>query len=287
LATFTSMNEASPPPSAYIHGTTAPEQNRLSVLNDLMNEATLRELGLRGGERVLDVGSGLGQLTRALAKAAGPTGYVLGIEKDPRQLEEAIRRAREAGEEDDRIEWRAGDALALPLRAEEWGSFDVAHTRFVLEHVRDPLGVVRQMVQAVRPGGRVVLADDDHDVLRLWPEPPGFGPVWQAYVRTYDRLGNDPYVGRRLVALLHAAGAAPRRNTWIFFGSCAGNATFEAFVSNLVGVLDGARDLVLAQAILDRASFDASLDALEAWRRRPDAALWYSVCWAEGIRSTA
>jgi 2-polyprenyl-3-methyl-5-hydroxy-6-metoxy-1,4-benzoquinol methylase len=47
------------------------------------------------------------------------------------------------------------------------GHFDVAHARFLLEHVPDPLVIVRTMVRAVRPGGRVILADDDYEGLRL------------------------------------------------------------------------------------------------------------------------
>src|SRR5262245_31819823 len=168
--------------SCYIHGTAAGEQGRLSLLNDLINQAALRELNLRGGERVLDVGSGLAQFTRAMARAVGPAGRVIGIEKSRAQFVEALRQARADGEEH-LTELREGDALALPLGDDEWGTFDVAHARFILEHVRDPLGVVRQMVRAVRPGGRVVLADDDHDVLRLWPEPPGLREAWQAYLR--------------------------------------------------------------------------------------------------------
>ncbi len=202
------------PPSHYIHGTEPHEQRRLSRLNELLNAASLRELGLNGGERVLDVGCGLAQLTRAMARACGVP--VLGIDRDPIQIAEALRQAREAGEEE-LLELRQGDALRLPLAEAEWGSFDVAHTRFLLEHVPDPAAVVRQMTHAVRRGGRVVLEDDAHDTMRLWPEPPGFGPLWNAYLRTYDRLGSDPLVGNRLVSLLWEAGAAPVRNTWIFF----------------------------------------------------------------------
>jgi cyclopropane fatty-acyl-phospholipid synthase-like methyltransferase len=51
--------------SEYIHGTHPDEQARLSLLNDLLNRGSLRELQLQGGERVLDVGCGLGQLARA------------------------------------------------------------------------------------------------------------------------------------------------------------------------------------------------------------------------------
>ena len=44
--------------SEYIHGTAPAEQARLSVLNDLINVGSLRELHLQGGEHILDVGSG-------------------------------------------------------------------------------------------------------------------------------------------------------------------------------------------------------------------------------------
>ena len=186
--------------------------------------------------------------------------------------------------EEDLVELREGDALALPLRDEEWGSFDLAHTRFLLEHVSDPLGVVRGMVRAVRPGGRIVLADDDHDVLRLWPEPPGFISLWQAYIRSYDRLGNDPYVGRRLVALLHAAGAVPVRNNWIFFGSCAGMPTFPDIVENLQKILVGARSLILSTAHIEEDAFEQAIGALKTWSTYPDAAFWFAMCWAEGTR---
>ncbi len=255
----------------------------MSALNDYINDACLREIAVAPGQRVLDVGCGLAQFTRAMARVVGPTGRVLGVEKDEAQLAEAQRQAAAAAEES-LIELRAGDAATLPLSPAEWGSFDVAHARFILEHVGDPLSVVKQMVQAVRPGGRVVLADDDHDVLRLYPEPPGFSALWQAYMRTYDRLGNDAYVGRRLVSLLHQAGAKPLRNNWIFFGSCAGHAMFEPLVNNALGILRGAKETILRFNLYDPADFDTTLAHFEQWGKRPDAALWFSICWAEGKR---
>ena len=126
------------------------------------------------------------------------------------------------------------------------------------------------------PAGESILADDDHDILRLWPEPPGAGPLWQAYIRNHDRLGNDPYIGRRLVSLLHAADAQPTRNTWLFFGSCAGDPHFMPLIDNMIGILGGG-------AIDHRATgsepalIDAGLSSLEAWKHRPDAALWFAI----------
>lgn len=269
--------------SGYIHGTAPDEQRRLSGLNELLNQAALKELSLSPGERVLDVGSGLGQLARAMARAVGPSGQVVGVERSVEQRTEAFRLMHAAGEQG-RVEFRAGDAQALPLKDPEWATFDVAHARFLLEHVPDPLAVVTSMVRAVRPGGRVVLQDDDHDVLRLYPEPPGFRAAWGAYLRTYDRLGNDAYVGRRLVSLLHRAGAQPVRNTWLFFGGCAGNPSLPALVTNMVKILAGAREAMLRWDLLDAQALDEAMANLRAWGERPDAAVWYAVAWAEGRR---
>ncbi len=271
------------PPSEYIHGTDAGEQRRLSRLNDILNAGSLRELAPRRGESILDLGCGLAQLTRMMARAAGPGARVVGVDRSEEQLAEARRQAETAGEAA-LAELRAGDVLALSLPPGEWGSFDLAHTRFLLEHVHDPLAVVRAMVGAVKPGGRVVLEDEDHDILRLWPEPAGAREVWHAYMDSYTRAGNDPYVGKRLVELLHAAGAEPRRSTWIYFGGCAGDPIFPALVDNITTILRGAKPAILAGGALDGARFEAALAALREWGSRPDAVFWYAMAWAEGVR---
>lgn len=130
---------------------------------------------------------------------------------------------------------------------------------------------------------RVILSDDDYDGLRLWPEPPGFSSVWNAYQRTYDRHSNDPIVGRRLVQLLHQADLRPRRNTLVFFGGCAGDPDFEDVVRNIASIVDEAIDDIVATG-LSRDAVTAGLDALIAWSKAPDSAVWFGMSWAEGIR---
>lgn len=269
--------------SHYIHGTQPQEQRRLSQLNEFFNAACLRELALGQNEKILDVGSGLGQLTRALARTSGAGGQTVAVERSAEQLAEARRLAAADGEAS-LVDFREGDAVDLPLAAGEWGSFDLAHTRFLLEHVPNPQDVVSSMVRAVRPGGRIVLCDDDHELLRLWPQSPGFSTIWQAYVRSYDRLGNDPFIGRRLVSLLERAGAQPVRNTWIFFGACAGQPIFPTVVENAIAILEGARPLILEAGNLEPADFDEAIRSFHQWSKRPDAAFWYAAAWAEGHR---
>src|SRR4051812_28191546 len=112
--------------STYIHGTSPEEQRRLSLMNDvLLNRAELREIALRGDERIIDFGSGLGQFSRAMARAV-PRGHVVGIERDEKQLAGSKELAAKEGE-DRLVDFRAGDVVDLNLPDEEWGSYDLAH----------------------------------------------------------------------------------------------------------------------------------------------------------------
>ena len=269
--------------SDYIHGYSKEEQARLSLMQRLVNEAELGVMDLSGARAILDVGAGLGQMTRALARAAVPGARVVGVERDPRQIAEADRQG-EAAREKGLVEIREGRAEALPLEASEWGTFDLAHARFLLEHVPDPLAVVKQMVAAVRPGGRVALLDDDHELLRFHPDIPVVAAAWEVYWRSYARVGCDPVVGRRLPSLLHAAGAPPVRVTSVFYGACAGMELFAPVVEKLRGVMAGASDGLAEARLLSRERMNEALAALDAWRDAPGACVWYSLPFAEGRR---
>jgi SAM-dependent methyltransferase len=95
---------------------------------------------VRAGERVLDIGSGKGELAHDLAERAGAT--VVGIDHDPHHL--AFSRARFP---DDRLRFEAGDVLeGLPA-----GPFDVVVLSNVLEHIADRVGLLRRVVAEARP----------------------------------------------------------------------------------------------------------------------------------------
>jgi hypothetical protein len=83
---------------------------------------------------------------------------------------------------------------------------------------------------------------------------------------------------------LSEAGAEPIRNDWIFFGSCAGAPEFPAFVRNAIGVVETAREVITGPIGFSARQFEDALRATRQWGRRSDAALWYGLCWAEGVR---
>jgi ubiquinone/menaquinone biosynthesis C-methylase UbiE len=269
--------------SHYIHGSDTEEQARLTKLNDLINDRCMALLDIQPGYNILDIGSGLGQFTLEMAAKAGRASRCIGIERDENQLK--IAHDNKQVRQQSWVEFRQGNAESLVLGQEEWGTFNLVHARFILEHVPHPEKVVEGMAKAACRGGKIVLADDDHALMCLHPSPPGFYVLWTAYVRSYDRLGNDPFVGRRLVSLLHQSGLVNIRNNVVFFGDNAGSSTFSAYVRNLIGILLGARALILAQSLLDEKSFDESIHHLTEWARRNDAALWYIINWAEGTKA--
>ena len=259
------------------------EFRRFTAMNDMLNPTSVGMLGLRGGERILDVGCGLGQLTRAMARAAGRSGYALGIAHSESWLREAKRLAEASGE-GSLVELRYGDPARLPLRDDEWGTFDVVHGRFVLEQVPDPLDVVTAMTRAVRPGGRVVLEDDDHVTMRLWPEHESFVTLHETFMRWCETQRYDPYVGRRLVDLLHQAGVIPKRSASLTVSSCAGSPSFRPLMHIIIDCFEASGKSLQEMGAMNAAEFAAHMQALRTWSGQPAAALWYMTCWAEGRR---
>jgi len=116
-----------------------------------------REAGLRPGGRLLDLGTGTGEIAREALAAAGP---LLAVGADFTLPMMAVGRSRPGGE---RILWVGADALRLPFPD---ATFDAVTSGYLLRNVADRLAALREQVRVVRPGGRVVCLDTS-------PPPPG------------------------------------------------------------------------------------------------------------------
>lgn len=167
--------------------------------------AYLDLLGLRSGERVLDVGCGTGVVTRDVARRVAPDGRAVGLDPSPGFL--AI--ARELAARDGLaplIEWCPGDVRALPFGH---GAFDAVLAVTTLSHVPEGADAVPELVRVVRPGGRVGVFELDTDSLILaHPDRPLTRRIVAAHS---DNGVIDGWLGRRLPGLLAAAGLADVR----------------------------------------------------------------------------
>jgi SAM-dependent methyltransferase len=115
----------------------------------------VEELGISGDEKVLDVGTALGDLPLTIAALPWFRGQVFGLDWSPRMLAEARRRAERAGTAK-LTSFRVGDAREpLPFSAQ---SFDLVVCIGVLEGLREPKKLLDELVRVLRPAGRLVLS---------------------------------------------------------------------------------------------------------------------------------
>ena len=154
-------------------------------------------LAARPGERALDIGSGTGSETRALAAAVAPHGAAIGLE--PNSGLRAIAEQRTA-DADSPARFLDGGALALPLPDAD---LDVVWCERVLQHLTDPARAVAEIARVLRPGGRVALLDTDWATFVLYPTVPEIRPALAAVTQA---AAATPDAGRRLASWLAAAG---------------------------------------------------------------------------------
>jgi ubiquinone/menaquinone biosynthesis C-methylase UbiE len=111
----------------------------------------LRVAPPRAGQRALDVGCGFGDTTQEIARLVGPDGDALGVDAAPRFIETAQQEAQEAGVANARF--AVADVEATPLEER----FDYAFSRFGTMFFANPVAAMRNVREALRPDGRLVM----------------------------------------------------------------------------------------------------------------------------------
>ncbi len=234
---------------------------RLMAQHALAGES--RQLALAGitaGAVVADVGCGPAAMSVEIAALVGPSGRVLGVEREDEALTAARRVVAESGQVN--VELRQGTATGSGI---DPGSVDVVMMRHVLAHNGgDEQAIVDHLASLVRPGGSVYLVDVDLTGIRMLDADPELADLVERYAAFHAARGNDPLVGLRLGQLLANAGLEVVDFT--------GGYNILSFPPGIRPPLWAARDAMLAQGAAsheDVARWGAAFDRLDAADDRP------------------
>ena len=162
---------------------------------DRLTFRRLADLGVGEGSRCLEVGAGTGTVVRWLADRVGPTGRVVATDLEPKWL-----RAVEAPN----VAVFEHDISTEPLGSE---TYDVINLRLVLMHQPDEQAVLGTLMDALVPGGRLLVEEYDMRSLPVCHPPDDtWHTVAGAAVELVDGAGADVQLGVKLLGMLEGAG---------------------------------------------------------------------------------
>jgi ubiquinone/menaquinone biosynthesis C-methylase UbiE len=191
----------------YVMGRSDDETRRLEARGEFFRPLTrhlLHEAGIGPGMRVLDIGSGAGDVSFLVAELVGPTGSVLGVDQNAAVAEAASARAAALGL--DQISFTVGDIRDVSLD----GVFDAVVGRLVLMYSADPAATLGFALQHVRADGLAAFHEMNVGGL-VWSDPPS--PLHQLMGRcvseAFARSGVEMSMGTRLYEVFVSAGLEP------------------------------------------------------------------------------
>ena len=198
-----SMTTSSSTPP-YALGSTDAEHERLirqAARLAPCTERLFREAGIGPGQRVLDLGSGVGDVAMLAARLVGPSGEVVGIERDAHSIARARARVAEAGLHN--VSFTQSDASQVDGDQ----PFDAAVGRFILQFLPEPVAVLRSVSRLVRPGGVLAFHEPSYaPFLSL----SSHLPLWFASVslarEAFEGCGANTEIGVALHRIFQDAG---------------------------------------------------------------------------------
>ena len=273
-----------PPATAdtpYPLGATSAEHARLirqAVIWDPFTERLFRDAGIGTGQRVLDIGSGVGDVAMLAARLVGPSGAVIGVERDPATI--AMARSRVAKAALSNVSFIESDIRGVPSTE----LFDAVVGRAVMQYLPEAGGALRSLAALVRPGGVVALQDVwPASLFHLTAHLPLRSKCASLIYRTLERSG--VHMDMELVlyrAFLEAGLPAPKFRIevpvgddpnvvrWFYDLVCtlASRLEKDELAASGIGDLETLESRLEAERIAAR-SFAASVAVVGAWSRKP------------------
>jgi SAM-dependent methyltransferase len=234
-----------------------------------VTRALLVEAGVGPGMRVLDIGTGRGDVALLAAELVGETGLVVGVDLAPAAI--AVAQERADGLSLGNVSFREGDPTVLEYEQ----PFDAVVGRYVLQFMRDPAATLRRLAANVVPGGIAAFHEIDwtgyrsHPVVELWDR------CCLLVTEAVTAGGGDTRMGPKLPLVFAAAGLDPPTLRMSSVVAGGAHSDYDA-VARLVGLVKTLQpagldpkglEERLRSEIAARHSFVQSSSDVTAWTR--------------------
>ncbi len=213
-------------------------------------------IGIKAGWTCLDIGCGPRGITDLLSERVGPTGRVVGIDKDEGFLADARAHAPA------NVEFRQGDAYNSGLPA---GAFDLVHSRFVASTSGNPDALLREAVRLARPGGFVALQEPDVGTFSCYPPYPAWDRLMAVMLDVFKSVGADIYLAQRLYGMACAAGLLDVHYRPFLIGI----RSTDPMVDHLPATAESLRGAILGSGLLSEAELPVLLEQCRSHLRDP------------------
>jgi len=270
-----------PEPAPYVFGHSEVELRRLALQAALIAPTTRRllvEAGVTSGMRVLDVGTGRGDVAFLVAELVGATGSVVGVDRAPEAVAVARERAEQASLAN--VSFVEGDPAELSFAA----PFDAVVGRYVLQFQPEPSTMLRRLASHLAPGGTVAFHEIDWTGYGSYPPVALWDRCCSLVLKMLEAGGTETHSGSKLPSTFAAAGLpAPSMQMSAILGAGANCGDAVQRLAGLVATLLPAIEqsgLIepgeletdsLAQRLIDgvtaSASFVRAASELTAWSR--------------------
>lgn len=239
---------------SYVHGRSERESGRLhdqaSGLSFLLHEGT----SYLPGSSVLEAGCGVGAQTRILARNS-PYAHFVSIDISPESLARAENLMKREGLSN--VTFRQADISNLPF---EPGSFDHVFVCFTLEHLKDPLAALHNLLQVLKQGGTITIIEGDHGTALFHPDSREAHHVINCLVDLQRIAGGNALIGRELEHILNEAGCvdvsiSPRQ----VYASTHIPGSTEAVKSIFIAMIEGVREHAITGGFTDQESWDRGI----------------------------
>ena len=180
--------------SGYLHGYTSTEQERLVKQAKLYEPAIYSRIQWpEGTTHILEPGCGVGAQTDILLRR-WPRLHVTGVDRSEAQLKKARAHLKSAIA-NKRATLVQSEGEQLPF---EDSRFHGAFVCWLLEHVKDPVTVLKEIHRTLQPGAVIYCTEVMNQTFFLHPYAPATLQYWFAFNDHQWNMGGDPFLGAKL-----------------------------------------------------------------------------------------